>query len=269
MINNVLLLLLFFFPLTPLLGLSSSESDPRIIMDTVENRDQGDQVKSLMIMRIFDAQNRERTRHVTSWSKDFAEGKKRLMIFSSPADVKNTGLLTIDYNQKGKSDDQWLYLPSLRKSTRISSSDKSGSFMGSDLTYSDMSTKDLSQYKYTLLKPSVKVKGEECWLIESRPITGQAKEETGYLKSKLWISKERHLPLQIKSWILEGKKLKYIKFDQIKKVNNLWIAHKILVKTTSQKKVLSSTIIEYQSYEIGHKEVIDELFTHRRLAKGL
>ena len=59
------------------------------------------------------------------------------MIFESPSDVQNTGLLSVDYDG-AKDDDQWLYLPSLHKATRISSGDKSGSFMGTDFTYSDM-----------------------------------------------------------------------------------------------------------------------------------
>ena len=60
------------------------------------------------------------------------------MFFLSPADVKDTGFLTYDYDEEGRDDDQWLYLPALKKTKRIASGDKSGSFMGSDFTYADM-----------------------------------------------------------------------------------------------------------------------------------
>ena len=73
---------------------------------------------------------------------EFDKGTRQLMMFESPADVRNTGMLSIDYKDGNKDDDQWLYLPSLNKSTRISSGDKSGSFMGTDLSYADMTRAD-------------------------------------------------------------------------------------------------------------------------------
>lgn len=250
-------------------ALDPHTQDPRKIMAVVEGRDRGNNITATLEMRIIDAKKRERSRVIKLWSKEFKDAKKTLMLFSHPADVKNTGLLSVDYLEAGKSDDQWLYLPSLRKTSRISGGDKSGSFMGSDLTYNDMATKDIAAYDYILLEADVKVAGESCWLIESRPKTPQEQEETGYIKSKLWISKGKLIPLQLKAWVKEGKKIKYIKFDDIKQVGGIWIPHQILVKTTRKKVMVSMTIITYQAYLLNQEGIADDLFTLRRLTKGL
>ena len=174
--------------------LSPDSTDARKIMEAVENRVEGDKVISRLKIVVEDSKGRKRIRGVQSRSLEFPGGSKQLIFFESPADVRNTGLLSIDYDDGAKTDDQWLYLPSLHKSTRINSSEKSGSFMGTDLSYSDMTQRAPSQYEYKMLNTSAQVDGEACWLIEARPTTPREKEETGYLKSQMWISKTKLLP---------------------------------------------------------------------------
>ena len=246
-----------------------NETDPAKIMQAVELREEADRTKSRVILKITDGAGRARERVVRSWGMHFDGGQRQLMLFESPSDVRGTGLLSIDYDEGNKDDDQWLYLPSLKKSTRISSGDKSGSFMGTDLTYSDMTQSDPSHYTYTVLKPSVKVAGEDCWLIQSKPITKKAKEETGYLKQNIWVSKSRLIPLQLKAWVIEGKKLKYIKFEDIKKLDGRWTAHKISARTMRGRTEQSRTVIQFTEMTSGNADVTDDLFTQRRLEQGL
>ena len=111
--------------------------DPESIMKEVEARASGDKSKSRLVMKIIDKDGRTRERVVQSRAMEFKEGSKQIMYFESPADIRGTGLLSIDYDDGTRDDDQWLYLPSLHKSTRISSGEKSGSFMGTDLSFSD------------------------------------------------------------------------------------------------------------------------------------
>ena len=75
--------------------------------------------------------------------------------------------LTVDYDAGNKVDDQWLFMPKMKKMTRISSSRKSGSFMGSDLSFSDMTQQAVDQYSYKLLKANAIVRGEAAWVIEA------------------------------------------------------------------------------------------------------
>ena len=247
--------------------------DPKSIMKEVEARVDGDKSKSRLEMKIIDKDGRTRTRVVQSRSLDFPEGTKQLMYFESPADIRGTGLLSIDYDDGTKDDDQWLYLPSLHKSTRISSGEKSGSFMGTDLSFSDMTQADPEHYEYKMLKDSVNIKldgaQEECWVIESRPKTKKAKEETGYVKSQVWVSKAKLMPVQIKSFIRKGKKIKYIQFKNIKKVDGLWTTHTIMARTTRGKTVESTTILQFSEMSYNNEDVTPNLFVQSRLEQGL
>ena len=252
---------------------SAEPTDARVIMDKVEGRADGDRSKSRLVMKIIDKDGRTRERIVQSRALDFPEGSKQLMYFESPADIRGTGLLSIDYEDGTKDDDQWLYLPSLHKSTRISSGEKSGSFMGTDLSFSDMTSADPEHYDYKVIKESVAVKldggKEECWVIESRPKTEKAKKETGYVKSQVWISKEKMMPVQIKSYIRKGKKIKYIQFKDIKKVDDLWTAHTIIARTTRGKTVESTTILQFSEMSYNNADVTPDLFVQSRLEQGL
>jgi outer membrane lipoprotein-sorting protein len=254
-------------------ALDPNTTEPVAVMNAVDLRDDGDRSKSRLTIKIIDKDGRTRERQVASRRLKFKEGNKQVMIFESPADVRGTGLLSVDYDSGALEDQQWLYLPSLHKSTRISSGEKSGSFMGTDLSFSDMTKADPKQYSYKMLKTSVKVKvdgvAEDCWLIESRPNTKKTKEETGYIKSNVWVSKSKMMPVQIKSWIREGKKLKYIKFQSLKQIDGIWIAHKIVARTKKGKKVESATVLQFTDMSFNQPDVNEDLFTLSRLEQGL
>lgn len=250
-------------------ALPPTTTDPRQIMNAVDARDTGDKAVSKMTMVIKDPSGRERSRVVQSRSLDFAGGTKQLIFFESPADVRNTGLLTIDYDDGNKTDDQWLYLPSLRKSTRISSGKKSGSFMGSDLSFADMTKRSPDQYDFKMIKQSAKAGGEDCWLIESKPRTAKAKEETGYVKSWTWVSKANLLAQQSKIWVSKGQKIKLMKFTQFKQISGIWVAHKILARTLQNGKPLSTTILTFSGLKYNDPTVKAADFTQRRLEQGI
>jgi len=250
-------------------AVSPDSTDAREIMTAVERRDKGDRMNSRMEMSIPDKVNKDRHRVLLSRSIKVPGANKQLMIFESPADVRNTGLLTFDYDDGKKSDDQWLYLPNLHKSTRISGGGKAGSFMGTDLSYSDMTNKDPEQYDYKLLQPSVDVSGELCWLIESRPRTAKEQRETGYTKSELWISKSKLIPIQSKAWLKDVEKLKFTQFRDIRKVDGLWVAHHIIVRTTTGTDVISTTVINFLSLRYNQPEVVATDFVESRLERGL
>ena len=250
-------------------AIAPTETDPAKIMAAVEARETGDKMISRMQMSITDGAGRSRTRVIQSRTLKFRGGTRQIMFFEAPADIRNTGLLSVDYDDGDKDDDQWLYLPSLHKSTRISSSDKSGSFMGSDFTYSDMTKKDPKNYTYTLKSPSAKVGDEDCWLIEARPKTPKEQRETGYVKSLTWISKSKLLPVQGKMWVREGKKLKYLKATQIKQVGGIWMPHRMAIRTTRGKAVQSTTVLDFLSIKVGDASVKEPDFSQRRLEKGI
>ena len=146
-----------FYPAQKVLALSGRE-----IMEKVNARDVGDRYTGEREMILINKKGGKRIRKLKTFGGKKGKDTLSLMFFLSPADVKNTGFLTYDYKESGKDDDQWLFLPALRKTKRIASGDKSGSFVGSDLNYSDMTTPDLDLYDYTLMKET-EVRGKKVW----------------------------------------------------------------------------------------------------------
>ena len=163
-----------------------AEMTAREIMQKVDDRDDGDNKVNDMTMTLIDKKGNKRVRSIRSYNKDKGEDKQSIMFFLTPADVKDTAFLTYDYDAFDKDDDQWLFLPALRKSKRIASSDKSGSFMGSDFNYSDMTRKNLDAYDFKILKEQ-EVRGAKTWIIETQPKSKEEIEETGYKKSWVFV----------------------------------------------------------------------------------
>lgn len=249
--------------------LDPNTQDARKIAKTAAERDDGDRQIASLSMTVIDASGRKRLRGLVSRRMKFDKGTKLLMLFEEPADMRNTGFLLLDYKDSSKDDDQWLYLPSLHKTTRISSSDRSGSFLGSDISYSDLLRPNIDQYDYKLLEPSVAIDGEDCWHLEARPRTDKVRDETGYLKTEMWISKKKLVPVQSKMWVREGKKLKYAKYEDIRNVSGIWTTHKVTVRTVRGGQVESTTVLQLSSVRYNDPAVTNADFTERRLEKGL
>ncbi len=245
----------------------ADDAEARKIMETVDARDNGDNQTAELEMILIDRKGKQRIRKMRSMSKDFGKDTKRIMFFIQPADIKNTGLLTYDYDASNKDDDQWLYLPALRKSKRISASDKSGSFMGSDFTYADMSTFDLNDYDYTL-KKEMEIQSIPVWVIESIPSSDDIIDETGYTKSLLFVRKDSHVITRAINWIKKGKRLKYMEIKSLKLIDNIWTPTEIHMTTKKGKTNIHKTILKFS--HVKYNQNLDEnQFSIRQLEKGL
>jgi outer membrane lipoprotein-sorting protein len=245
-------------------------TDAVAIMKAVEGRAEGDRMSARLTMTVKDAAGREKARVVRARAMDVPGGRRMLMLFEAPAEDRGTGLLTIDHDDGKKADDQWLYLPSLAKSTRISGAGRSGTFLGSDLTYADMTGKDVNDYVYTISQQSVKVDGEDCWLIDSKPRSSKVRDETGYERSQLWVSKAKLMPVQMKAWLASGRKVKLLRFVDIVKQDGVWFAKKIMVRTLDAAgQPESTTVLLWSELRFGDAGVTEGDFTERRLEKGL
>jgi len=138
-------------------------------------------VQGVSTMIIIDDKGRERVRKIAQVTKVYNDGEveKRLIRFLEPADIKGTGLLTFDYVDK--SDDMWLYMPALRKTRRIVSTEKAKNFMGSEFTYADMTPPALTDFTFNKLENQT-IKGVECYQIEWIPNNDDIADENGFGK---------------------------------------------------------------------------------------
>ena len=145
-------------------------------------------------MRIIDAKGRERVRKIKMVTKLFDNGdtEKKLIRFMAPADVKGTGLLTYDY--KEKDDDLWLYMPAVRKTRRIVSTEKAKNFMGSEFTYSDMTPPSLDDFNFNDLGEE-EINGTLCYKIEWIPKNEEIAEENGYSRRITYLGKNNFVTI--------------------------------------------------------------------------
>ena len=240
----------------------------REIMEKVNARDTGDRSITEMEMILIDKKGKKRVRKLKTFGLEKGKDSLSLMFFLSPADVRNTGFLTFDYDESGKDDDQWLFLPALRKTKRIAAGDKSGSFMGSDLNYSDMTSPDLNLYEYTLMKET-KVKGQKVWQIKSVPKTKAEAEKSGYSKSVVFIRQDNYVMIRGVRWVYKKKRNKYLDVRKLEKIDGIWVSTEMHVTLKSGKKTLHKTIMKQKNLHFNQDEVNENLFTIRRLEKGL
>ena len=261
--------LAFAMNLSAALAISADETDAKKIMEAVRDSPDANTMSSVMWMKVQDDTGSSRERVMETRAQKFKNLTKQISFFRSPAEVKNTGLLTWDYEEDGQTDDQWLYLPRMRKLQRIAAADKSGSFMGSDFSYNDMTSPAVEDFIYRVVKQSVSVSGDDCWLIESKPRNAKVRDETGYARSMVWISKSKLTPLQVKAQLSAGQRVKYIKFGGLKQVGGVWIAHKIIAKTKRGKAVLSTTWLSLSEVKVNAKPFGDGEFKTERLKAGL
>ena len=240
----------------------------REIMEKVNARDTGDRSITEMEMILIDKKGNKRVRKLKTFGLEKGKDSLSLMFFLSPADVRNTGFLTFDYDESGKDDDQWLFLPALRKTKRIAAGDKSGSFMGSDLNYSDMTSPDLNLYEYTLMKET-KVKGQKVWQIKAVPKTKDEAKKSGYSKSVVFIRQDNYVMIRGVRWVHKKKRNKYLDVRKLEKIDGIWVSTELHVTTKSGKKTLHKTILKQKNVHFNQDEVNEDLFSIRRLEKGL
>lgn len=181
----------------------------------------------LVIMNAYgDKVNREL---ITKTKELPGSEQKSIISFLKPTDVKGTKLLTWGYKDKG--DDQWLYLPSLRRVKRISARTRSGAFMGSEFSYEDLGNHAVEKYKYKYLQDE-KLNGRETWMLEKYPLD----KRSGYSKEVIWMDKEYLKPLKIDYYNRKGVLLKTGFFTGYTKNEKWWQANSTKMVNAQTKK---------------------------------
>lgn len=248
---------------------ASAADDPkaREIMVKVNNRDDGDKMTARMTMLLIDRQGGERLRDIRVFNQDAGADTQRIMFFLSPPDVKDTSFLTYDYDDPAKSDDQWLYLPALRKTKRIANDDKSGSFMGSDFNYYDMTKRPLDRYDFTLLKED-EVRGQKVWVIQSTPRSPEVVKESGYAKSVVFVRQDNYVLARAVHWLEDGEKLRYLDATRVEEIDGVWIVTEMTMTTKLGQATLHKTVMRWEDVKFNQPLEAD-MFTVRRMEKGL
>jgi len=165
-----------------------------------------------MELKIIDSHGTEIKRIINGLFKEAGakKGTKSLMTFLNPQDVKGTKLLT--WTEKGASDKQWLYMPKIKRTKKITSSSKESQFMGSEFTYEDLGSVNLENYEFKIVKEGKDKKFGDVWVLERTP-----KKRSGYSKVVSIISKSFNAPVKVEYFDRKGEILKVATIDGYKK----------------------------------------------------
>jgi hypothetical protein len=207
--------------------------------------------------------NTKEERKLRRHSMDKGPGKsKTLTTFLSPNDIKGTALL--NWKNEDRSDDQWLFLPALKKMQRIASSGKRKYFMGTDFTYSDLEGETLANWDYQCV--GVESCGKKkCYKIVAKPKSSKLVNETGYSKRTLWVRKKIYATVKADFYDRKGKLLKTMKNSKFKKYNKkLWRAKKSIMTRVGFHK----TTMLIKDIKLN-KTIEPKTFTDRFITKGM
>ena len=211
-----------------------------------------------MTMSLLDRQGRESTRHMRFKVLEVAgDGDKSLIVFDQPRDVQGTALLT--HSHVNTQDDQWLYLPALKRVKRISSSTRSGSFMGSEFTYEDMSTPELEEYTYKYLRDEPC--GEfTCTVTEQVPLD----KKSGYSRKIVWQDTGELRTLKVEHYDRRNSHLKTLTFANYQLyLDQFWRAEE---STMVNHLTGRSTVLRWTNYRF-RTGLVDNEFTQTALRR--
>ena len=212
---------------------------------------------SVMEMKLINAYGDVTTRRMLSQVLEGTnEGDLSLATFEWPADVKGTKMLT--HTMKSSDDKQWLYLPAIKRVKRISSRNKSGSFMGSEFSYEDLGSQEVEKFDFELLGET-QLDGRNVWHMTRVP----KDKRSGYSKQIVWVDKEYQNPLKIEYYDRKGDLLKVGLFKDYKKFGKHWRVGAIEMSNVQTKK---RSVITWTKRTLG-AEVDEELFESETMAE--
>jgi outer membrane lipoprotein-sorting protein len=196
-----------------------------------------------MIMTLRNRSGEESVRKIRTRSlEQQGDGDKSLSLFDEPADIKGTAMLTFSHGLKP--DDQWLYLPALKRVKRISSRNKSGPFMGSEFAFEDLGSQEIEKYSYKYLKEEACGKGWQCHVLERTP----AYEHSGYSKQVGWMDTREYRPVKIDYYDRKGSLLKTLTWQGYKTYGNFWRADEMFMQNHLTGK---STTLKWANYKLN------------------
>ena len=229
------------------------------IIDKTYNRASGNDQVSELTMTLTNSRGQTRVRIIQQFTKDFGSVEKSIMFFQSPADVKNTSFMSWSYDND-KSDDQWIYLPAIKKTKRISSDSKSDYFMGSDFTYDDLGDRKLNADNHKLLKTET-VNGKSCYVVKSV----SKDDEYMYSKTITWIDKSTFVGVKKEFYDEDDELLKILTIKKVQKISGFYVITSSEMKNV-QKNHKTSIILKNIKINTG---IPDSKFTERMMMRGI
>ncbi len=170
------------------------------------------------------------------------DGDKSLSLFKEPKDVEGTAMLTFTHGLD--QDDQWLYLPAIKRVKRISSKNRSGPFMGSEFAFEDLGSQEIEKYSYKYLRDEPCGDGWECTVSERYP----EYENSGYTRQVTWIDKAQFRNVKVEFYDRKDSLLKTLTLSGYNEYEGFWRADTFRMENHQTGK---KTILNWRNYEFG------------------
>jgi len=200
------------------------------------------EVELRMVLRNAAGQESTRSLRITTLEKpDESVGDKSMVLFDTPRDIEGTALLS--HAKILDPDDQWLYLPALKRVKRISSSNKSGPFVGSEFAFEDFTAIELNKFDYRHV-------GEEtcadltCDVIERTP----RYEKSGYTRQVSWVDQTDFQIRKVEFYDRRGDLLKVLELGDYRNYEGVWRAHLLSMTNVQTRK---QTELVYSDFKFG------------------
>jgi hypothetical protein len=240
-------------------GLSAQSPNGYDIMKLADERYAGDTARYKLTMTLASGRGAPRVRELAFYAKNYGDTEKTLMYFNSPRDVAGTGYLSFSYDDEAADDDNWLYLPAMKRVRRIAGSGKNDSFMGTDFTYEDMGSRSLGKDTFTLQGEEA-VDGEPCWVVEARPRDSR----DPYSRRVIRVRKDSHVFAAVDYYDRQDRLLKTLRVSGIRQFDGIWTAQKMEMTNMQDK---HSTTIDMSDIRFN-VPLEDSLFTVANLERG-
>ena len=195
---------------------NGQEMTGKMLAQKVFDRDRGINSVSLSQMVLISENGNKRVRQFTNKRLIKDELERQLIRFTAPADIDGTGFLTIE--KPGWETEQFLYLPALRRTRRIVSSQKSTRFVNSDFTYEDMERHSVDDYIYKITGTK-KIGSLDCYTLETRP---RKETKTQYSLTIAQIVKQSLVPVFVKYFDKKETHIKTYKVLKMDQIQNIW-----------------------------------------------
>ncbi len=224
------------------------------IAKQIDAKQKPDDMKTNLTMVLTNKRGKTRISTLRSVSKD--DSKKQIIWFLAPADDKGVAFLKIEH--EGKDDEMRLWLPAFNKVRRISSKQKADSFMGSDMSYEDMTSRELNEYTYKLTGSEI-IDNSEYYILESIP---NPELESTYSKHVAWVSKSDYLVMKEESYDNSGRLLK-VKLLKYKRLKGYDVLEEMYVENVQKN---HNTRLTFDKIEVD-TDVSDNLFQEKNLKR--
>lgn len=209
----------------------------------------------------------EQRREMTTYERQLPGGREQaILFFQAPASIRGLGLLS--YSQPGRADEQWVYLPALKKIRQINASraDRSDRFASTDLTFHDLDLlRDMTKWTEAdapsvLLGEDDVVDGVATYRIERTP----TQSDVYYRRIVLWLGKDDLVTRRVEFFDAAPTPVKRIDESQVRTVDGIPVAHRLEAVTLPGG---SRTVMDVAQLRFN-QQLGDALFTQRTLQRG-